>query len=80
MKSNCTIIYKILTLILMSIICVFLFAGCGNKSDAMDYVSVSFTGYNGNGKVDLNVDFNAMIEAIIGKEPAGDSYEEFSKI
>ena len=79
MKSNCTIIYKILTLILMSIICVFLFAGCGNKNDAMDYVSVSFTGYNGNGKVDLNVDFNAMIEAIIGKEPAGDSYEEFSK-
>lgn len=79
MKSNCTIICKILTLILMSIICVFLFAGCGNKTDAMDYVSVNFTGYNGNGKADLNVDFDAMIESIIGEEPAGDSYEEFRK-
>ena len=79
MKSNCTIICKVMRVILMLTICVFLFAGCGNKNDAMDYVSVSFIGYNGNGKADLNVDFNAMIETIIGEEPAGDSYEEFSK-
>lgn len=79
MKSNCTIICKIMSVILMITICVFLLSGCGNKTDVMDYVSVKFSGYNGNGKADLNVDFSAMIEAIIGEEPVGDSYEEFSK-
>jgi len=53
--------------------------GCGSKTDAMEYVSVSFTGYNGNGKVDLDVDYDAMIEAVIGEEPDGDNYEKFSK-
>lgn len=54
----------------------------GNQASVIGKVgnlSVKFSGYNGNGKADLNVDFSAMIEAIIGEEPAGDSYEEFSK-
>lgn len=79
MKINYTITRKILTTVLMTVLCVFLLTGCGSKTDAMEYVSVSFTGYNGNGKVDLDVDYDAMIEAVIGKEPDGDSYEKFSE-
>lgn len=79
MKNNYAITYKILKAILMLTICVFLLAGCGGKTDAMEYVSVTFTGYEGNGKVDLVVDYDAIIESIIGAEPDGDSYEEFSE-
>ena len=79
MKTNYTITRKILTTVLMIVLCVFLLTGCGSKTDAMEYVSVSFTGYNGNGDVDLNVDYDAMIEAVIGEEPDGDSYEKFSE-
>lgn len=79
MKINYTITSKILTAVLMIVISVFLLTGCGSKTDVMEYVSVGFTGYNGNGEVDLDVDYDAMIEAIIGEEPDGDSYEKFSE-
>lgn len=79
MKINYTITRKIMTATLMIIFSVFLLTGCGSKTDATEYVSVSFTGYNGNGEADLNVDYDAMIEAIIGEEPDGDSYEKFSE-
>lgn len=79
MKTNYTITRKILTTVLMIVLCVFLLAGCGSKTDAMEYISVSFTGYNGNGEVDLDVDYDAMIESVIGEEPDDDSYEKFSK-
>lgn len=79
MKTNDTIIRKILKAILMIASCMFLLAGCGGKTDAMEFVSVSFTGYNGNGEVDLDVDYNAMIESIIGEEPDDDSYEKFGE-
>lgn len=79
MKINYTITRKILTVVLMIVLCTFLLVGCGNKTDSLEYVSVSFTGYNGNGEVDLDVDYDAMIEAVIGEEPDGDNYEKFSK-
>ena len=79
MKTNCTITRKILTAVLMLTIVAFLLTGCGSKTDAMEYVSVSFGGYNGNGAVNLDVDYDAMIEAIIGEEPDDDSYEKFSE-
>lgn len=79
MKINYSIYSKFLTMVLMLTLCVFLLAGCGSKTDAMEYVSVSFTGYEGNGEVDLNVDYNEMIESIIGEEPDDGSYETFSK-
>lgn len=79
MKTNYTITRKILTTVLMIVLCVFLLTGCGSKTDAMEYVSVSFTGYNGNGEVDLDVDYDSMIEAVIGEEPDDDSYEKFSE-
>ena len=79
MKTNYTIIRKILTTVLMIILCVFLLTGCDSKTDATEYVSVSFTGYNGNGKVDLDVDYDAMIEAIVDEEPDSDSQEKFNE-
>lgn len=79
MKTKYIITCKILTTVLMIVLCVFLLTGCGSKTDAMEYVSVNFTGYNGNGEVDLDVDYNAIIEAVIGEEPDDDSYEKFSE-
>ena len=79
MKIKYTITRKILTAVLMITLCVFLLTGCGSKTDSLEYVSVSFTGYNGNGEVDLDVDYDAMIEAVIGEEPDDDNYEKFSK-
>lgn len=78
MKINYTITRKILTAVLMITLCVFLLTGCGSKTDSLEYVSVSFTGYNGNGEVDLDVDYDAMIEAVIGEAP-DDNYEKFNK-
>ena len=79
MKINYKITRKILTAVLIIALCAFLLTGCGSKTDAMEYVSVNFTGYNGNGEVDLDVDYDAMIEAVIGEEPDSDNYEKFSK-
>ena len=70
---------KNLTTFLVIIICIFLLAGCGSKTDAMEYISVSFTGYNGNGTVNLGVDYDSMIQSIIGEEPDGDDYEKLSR-
>ena len=79
MKINYTITRKILTAVLMITLCVFLLSGCGSKTDSLEYVSVSFNGYNGNGEVALDVDYDAMITSVIGEEPDGDNYEKFSK-
>ena len=79
MKINYTITRKILTAVLMITLCVFLLTGCGSKTDAMEYVSISFSGYNGKGEVDLDVDYDAIIGSIIGEEPDDDNYEKFSK-
>lgn len=79
MKTNINTTRKLLKACLILVICVCLLTGCGNKTDPMEYVAVKFTGYNGNGKVDLDVDYDAMIESIIGEEPDGGNYEKFSK-
>ena len=79
MKTNCKIVRRIMRVILMCTICAAVLAGCGNKTDALDFVSVNFSGYNGNGEAHLSVDYDAMIGSIIGEEPADDNYEKFSK-
>lgn len=79
MNKNHTIMRKLWPVVFVIAICAFLLAGCGNKTDAMEYVSVNFAGYNGNGTAELDVDYDAMIENIIGEEPDGDNYEKFSK-
>ena len=79
MEINYTITRKILTSVLIITLCVFLLTGCGSKTDSMEYVSVSFNGYNRNGEVDLDVDYDSMIVSVIGEEPDGDNYKKFSK-
>ena len=43
--------------------------GCGSKVDALQYLSISYTGYNGNAEADVDLDEDALIEALIGSEP-----------
>ena len=79
MKTLNNFFRKTLMIVLVLTASALLLTGCGGKTDAMEYVSVNFTGYNGNGEIDLDVDYDAMIMSIIGEEPDGDNYEKFSK-
>lgn len=54
-----------------------LLSGCGSKTNPMDYVALGFSGSNGKGRAELEVDRIALIESIIGKEP--ESFENYGK-
>lgn len=54
-----------------------LLSGCGSKTNPMDYVTLGFSGTNGKGRAELEVDRIALIESIIGKEP--ESFENYGK-
>lgn len=82
MKKNHIITRKLWTAIFVIAICTFLLAGCGNKTDAMEYVSVNFTGYNGNGtaKLDTQEDehFVSTEEYIAKYQTRWQHYEEIT--
>ena len=44
-------------------------AGCGSKADSLQYVEVSFSGYNGNGQANAVLNEEALIESVIGSKP-----------
>ncbi len=58
-------------LMIMLLLCVCMLGGCsGNTAtiDLKDYVSVSFTGYNGDGKANVKIDYEAMLPLIKGND------------
>lgn len=54
---------------MVAVILMVALTGCGSKVDALQYLSISYTGYNGNGTARVDLDEDALIETIIGSEP-----------
>ena len=65
MKHIKTIFIALLTLLSCSLA----LAGCGRKANALDYVDLTFSGSNGNGRAELSMRTLELIESVIGGEP-----------
>lgn len=65
MKHIKTIFITLLVLLTCSLMLV----GCGRKANALDYVDITFSGSNGNGRAELSMRTLELIESVIGGEP-----------
>ena len=54
------------------------FISNSTKFDPLDYTEISFSGYNGNGTVDVDFELYDLIEELIGEEPDDIENEAFS--
>ena len=55
--------------LLVLLTCSLMLAGCGRKANALDYVDITFSGSNGNGRAELSMRTLELIESVIGGEP-----------
>ena len=55
--------------LLVLLTCSMMLAGCGRKANALDYVDITFSGSNGNGRAELSMRTLELIESVIGGEP-----------
>lgn len=55
--------------LLVLLTCSLMLAGCGRKANALDYVEITFSGSNGNGRAELSMRTLELIESVIGGEP-----------
>lgn len=74
---------NLLAMMLAGIMSIALLTGCGSKSvklDLMDYVEVSFTGYEGGGKAVLSMDSVQLEKDMVGDTDGNITSEELNKM